>query len=70
VTAAEDREQERSQLEHDLKTPLAVIIGYGELVGSRDDERSRLEASRMIVEAAERLSGEVDALLDRFLPRL
>lgn len=64
----EERSELRAQLAHDLKTPLAVIIGYGELLGTRDDEATRLEASRMIVQAAERLSHELDELLDRLLP--
>ena len=64
----EERRELRAQLDHDLKNPLAVIIGYGELVASRADEESRLEASRMIVAAAERLSAEIDAALDRLLP--
>lgn len=68
MSTEEDREQLRARLGHDLKTPLAVIIGYGELMASRDDEKSRLEASRMIVEAAERLSREIDDALDLLLP--
>lgn len=64
----EDRRELRAQLGHDLKNPLAVIIGYGELVATRGDEASRIEASRKIVEAAERLSRELDELLDRLLP--
>lgn len=68
MSAEEDREQLRARLGHDLKTPLAVIIGYGELVASREDEQSRLEASRMIIEAAERLSREIDDALDLLLP--
>lgn len=68
MSAEEDREQLRARLGHDLKTPLAVIIGYGELVASRENEQSRLEASRMIIEAAERLSREIDDALDLLLP--
>ena len=64
----EGRDELRARLAHDLKTPLAVIIGYGELLGTRDDEATRIEASRMIVQAAERLSRELDELLDRLLP--
>ena len=64
----DEREQLRAQLEHDLKTPLAVIVGYGELIATREDERARLEASRMILEAAERLSRGIDEMLDRVLP--
>ena len=68
MSIEEDREQLRARLGHDLKTPLAVIIGYGELMASRGDEESRLEASRMIIAAAERLSREIDEVLDRLLP--
>ena len=68
MSPEEDREQLRARLGHDLKTPLAVIIGYGSLMASREDEESRLEASRMIVEAAERLAREIDEALDLLLP--
>lgn len=68
MTAAAERVRLRAELEHDLKTPLAVIIGYGELVAARGDEPTRVEASRMIIEAAERLSREIDAALARLLP--
>lgn len=68
MSTGKDREQLRARLGHDLKTPLAVIIGYGELMASREDKESRLEASRMIVEAAERLSREIDDALDLLLP--
>lgn len=67
MTAGEDRRELRARLGHDLKNPLAVIIGYGELVATRADEESRIEASRMIVEAAERLSREIDEALDLLL---
>lgn len=66
---AEEREELRARLGHDLKTPLTAIIGYGELIATRNDEETRLEASRTIVEAAERLSREIDAALDLLLPR-
>jgi signal transduction histidine kinase len=68
VTPASEDSALRARLGHDLKTPLTVIIGYGALLGSRADEESRIEASRMIVEAAERLSREIDEVLDRLLP--
>lgn len=68
MSADENRGQLRAQLDHDLKTPLAVIIGYAELIATREDEESRVEASRMIIAAAERLSLEIDELLDRLLP--
>ena len=68
MTAGETAGELRSRLGHDLKTPLAVIIGYGDLVGTRDDKETRVEASRMIIQAAERLSREIDAALDLLLP--
>jgi signal transduction histidine kinase len=68
VSVRESTAELRSRLGHDLNTPLAVIIGYGELVGTRDDAETRVEASRMIVQAAERLSREIDTTLDLLLP--
>jgi signal transduction histidine kinase len=53
-----------SELGHELKTPIAVIAGYAELLGAREDERTRLEASAQINAAAERLTGAVDELLE------
>lgn len=53
-----------SALAHALRTPLAVIIGYAELLQARDDERTRREAAHRITEAAERLSTEIEQLLD------
>ena len=52
-----------STLAHELKTPLAVIVGFAELLGARDDERTRLEASKRIAEASERLRDVLDDLL-------
>ena len=52
-----------SDLGHELKTPIAVIGGYAELIGAREDERTRLEASAQIHAAAERLTAAVDDLL-------
>lgn len=53
-----------SALAHELKTPLAAITGFAELVNARDDDRTRLEGSRQILDAAERLSSAIDRLLD------
>ena len=52
-----------SSISHALKTPLAVIIGYGELLGARDDAAMRLEAAGRILEAAERLSTGIESTL-------
>jgi signal transduction histidine kinase len=51
-----------SELFHDLRTPLGVVIGYAELLRARDDERIRREAVPRIIEAAERLSALLDEL--------
>jgi signal transduction histidine kinase len=51
------------ELAHDLKTPLAMIVGYAELLLARDDEKLRKEAPARILEAAERLSTALDGLL-------
>ena len=52
-----------SSISHALKTPLAVIIGYGELLGARDDATLRVEAAGRILEAAERLSTGIESTL-------
>jgi signal transduction histidine kinase len=51
---------------HQVKTPLAVIRGYAELLGARDDEATRHEAAAMIREATEVLDFMVDDLLVAF----
>ena len=52
------------ELVHELKTPIAVILGYAELLGQRDDEETRTTASEQITAAAHRLTASVDALFD------
>ncbi|MBA3365904.1 MAG: hypothetical protein H0U03_08995 [Actinobacteria bacterium] len=57
-------DEELSRLAHDLKTPLAMIVGYAELLDTRDDEEIRREAPQLIMQAAERLSSALDQLLE------
>ena len=57
------RDAQLSSLAHELKTPLAVIVGFAELLGARDDERTRIEAAKRIMEASERLRNALDDLL-------
>jgi signal transduction histidine kinase len=55
----------RSRISHDLRTPLAVIVGYAELLASRGDEPDfRREAASKILEAAERLGASLDSILE------
>jgi CheY-like chemotaxis protein len=56
-------EQARAELEHELKTPLAVIAGYAELLARRDDEETRTTAAEQIAAAARRLSLALDELI-------
>jgi len=58
-----ERDRQLSTLAHELKTPLAIIVGFAELLGARDDERTRIEATKRIMEASERLREALDDLL-------
>lgn len=60
--AARHRDAQLSALAHELKTPLAVIAGFSELLAARRDEEMRLQAATRITEACERLSGVLDDL--------
>lgn len=51
---------------HQVKTPIAVIRGYAELLAVRDDEATRREAADQIREAAEVLDFMVDDLIVAF----
>jgi signal transduction histidine kinase len=58
-----ERAERLEDLRHELRTPLAAIAGYAELLAARDDDATRLEAARMITQAAERLRLEIDRLI-------
>jgi signal transduction histidine kinase len=66
VSGGESHERALSHLAHELRTPLSVIRGYAELVGARDDEITRKEASKNILTAAHELSDLLDDLLIAF----
>ena len=53
-----------SELAHRLRTPLAVISGYAELLQIRDDEETRTEAPARIQAAAVRLTTAIDEVLE------
>ncbi len=48
---------------HELKTALAMVVGYAELLQTRDDPEIRRQAPSRILEAAERLSATLEAVL-------
>jgi signal transduction histidine kinase len=48
---------------HEVKTPLAVVRGYAELLANREDEQIQREAPQAILEAVRRLAPAVDDLL-------
>ena len=52
-----------ANVSHDLRTPLTMIVGYGEMIRDLPDE-SDSENAAIIVEEAKRLSALVDDLLD------
>jgi len=56
-------EHEYARRAHDIMSPLAVIVGYAELLRTRDDEKIRREAPEVIVEAAEQLRTAVRELV-------
>lgn len=63
----DELEELRVAAAHDLKTPLTVIVGYAELLRARpDDPETLAEAPVMILEAAARLTADLDALAARF----
>lgn len=52
-----------AEIAHRLRTPLTVIVGYAELLRTRDEETIRQEAPLRIQEAAEGLLALVDDVL-------
>ncbi len=54
---------DRAKLAHDVMSPLAAIVGYADLLRTRDDERIRREAPLRIAEAAKDLQRAVQALV-------
>lgn len=55
-----------SAVSHDLRTPLAVIVGYAELIKGRDDEATRREGAARILEASERLTTGIENVVALF----
>jgi CheY-like chemotaxis protein len=47
---------------HELKTALSMIVGFAELLETREDPETRAEATRGIVQAADRLRGLVEEM--------
>jgi CheY-like chemotaxis protein len=62
-------EQMLARLRHDLGGPLSVIAGYAALLGTRTDERLRLEAAELIGNAAVVLTERIDALFEQLAPQ-
>jgi CheY-like chemotaxis protein len=56
-------EEEYARLAHNVMSPLAVIVGYAELLRTRDSEKIRREAPEVIFEAAGQLREAVRALV-------
>lgn len=52
-----------AHLGHELRAPLAIVVGYAELLQRRDDPEFREEAPQRILKAAERLTTAIDDLL-------
>lgn len=57
------RKELLSNVSHDLRTPLTMIVGYGEMIRDLKDENNE-ENINVIINEAKRLSSLVDDLLD------
>jgi CheY-like chemotaxis protein len=49
-------------IDDELRQPLAVVVGYAELLRIREDEAFRVETAARIIEASQRLSARLDRL--------
>ena len=65
MTSNSRSREDADALVHELRTPLAVIAGYAELLATRDDDETRREAAAGISKAAARLETLVDELAER-----
>ncbi len=57
------RKELLSNISHDLRTPLTMIVGYGEMMIDFDDEKTN-DNIKLVVDEAKRLSYLVNDLLD------
>jgi signal transduction histidine kinase len=58
-----DGEERFAAFAHDVKTPLAVVRGYAELLANNANEETLAQAPDAILEAAEQLGPALDDLL-------
>lgn len=63
MTSPNSREEAQAALAHELNTPIAVIVGYAEILEQRLDDAKHREAASQIKEAAERLRSAVQRLV-------
>ena len=61
--AANDRIRAVARIAHRVRNPLAVLVGYAELLRARDDEATRREAAVRIAEAAASIAEIADDML-------
>jgi signal transduction histidine kinase len=63
--SADALEEAVAELAHSFSAPLTAIVGFAELLRTRDSEHVRREAPRHIQEAAQLLLRELDERLER-----